>query len=197
MNAPAIVSANQIGELSLGQNHRILFLDNIHSAGSVRYAFILAIYDTAQKPVYFLASEVNQMATSFGGGSHFFGVFDGEVHANLGASDDWGDPHKFFPQAVRTAAKRFGVEVGGRPNTRCACCWRWSVPSHRVSAIRKISYLPISPWSLSSKPPARDDWFGPHPRRASFSRPAAGCRRDSIRGGKSGSRLATSDVCTR
>ncbi len=26
------------------------------------------------------------------------GVFDGSGHANLGSSDDWGDPQKFFPR---------------------------------------------------------------------------------------------------
>lgn len=32
-------------------------------------------------------------------------------HATLGSSDDWGKPQKFFPEAIRLAAERFGVAM--------------------------------------------------------------------------------------
>jgi hypothetical protein len=97
----------------LGKNHTVLLFDNIKSAGMVQYAFLLAVYDNAKgQPVYFVASEVNEMAAS-GGGSHFLGVFNGSGHLNLGSSDDWGDPRKFFPEALRLAARQFGVESEG------------------------------------------------------------------------------------
>jgi hypothetical protein len=62
-------------------------------------------------PVYFVASEVNEMAAVFGGGSHYLGVFDGSGHSSLGSSDAWGDPSKFFPEAIRLAAERFGILI--------------------------------------------------------------------------------------
>jgi hypothetical protein len=111
---PAVESMNRVGGAPLGEKHTALLFDNIKSAGSVQYAFLLAILDNdTQEPVYFVASEVNTTAAAFGGGSHYLGVFDGSGHANLGSSDDWGDPRKFFPEAIRLAAQRFGVSVEG------------------------------------------------------------------------------------
>ena len=111
---PAVESMNRVGGAPLGEKHTALLFDNIKSAGSVQYAFLLAVFDNEkQEPVYFVASEVNTMAAAFGGGSHYLGVFDGSGHANLGSSDDWGDPRKFFPEAIRLAAERLGVSVEG------------------------------------------------------------------------------------
>jgi hypothetical protein len=111
---PLVNSMNRIGGAPLGEKHTALIFDNIKSAGSVEYAFLLSVYENeTQEPVYFVVSEVNTMATAFGGGSHFLGVFNGEGHANMGSSDDWGDPRKFFPEAIRLAAERFGVSVEG------------------------------------------------------------------------------------
>lgn len=111
---PKVESMNRVAGAPMGENHTALLFDNIKAAGSVQYAFLLTIFDNEkQEPVYFVASEVNTMAEAFGGGSHFLGVFDGSGHANLGSSDDWGDPRKFFPEAIRLAAARFGVSAEG------------------------------------------------------------------------------------
>jgi len=109
---PRVESVNRVGAVPLGDGHTALLFDNIKSAGAVQYAFLLGVFDNAkQEPVYFVASEVNETASVFGGGSHYLGVFDGSGHANLGSSDDWGDPRKFFPEAIRLAAERFGVSI--------------------------------------------------------------------------------------
>ena len=99
---------NQIGGAPLDDKHTVLLFDNIESTGAVKYTFLLAVFDTATKqPVFFVASEINSTDASFGGGSHFLGVFDQEGHKNLGASDDWGDPREFFPKAMQIAGERF------------------------------------------------------------------------------------------
>ena len=109
---PLVESMNRVGGAPLGDKHTALLFDNIKSAGSMQYAFLLGVFDDeTQKPVYFVASEVNEMAATLGGGSHYLGVFDGSGHASLGSSDDWGDPRKFFPEAIRLAAERFGSKL--------------------------------------------------------------------------------------
>lgn len=110
MRYPLVESMNQISDAPLGDKYTVLLFDNIKSAGSVQYAFLLGVFDNAtREPVYFVASEVNEMAAAIGDGSHFLGVFTGEIHANMGSSDDWGDPRKFFSKAIRLAEERFGV----------------------------------------------------------------------------------------
>ena len=105
---PAVESMNRVAGAPLGDKHTVLLFDQIKSAGRVQYAFLVAVYENAtQKPVYFIASEVSTTADTLGGGSHYLGVFDGQGHSNHGASDDWGDPRKFFPEAIRLAGKVF------------------------------------------------------------------------------------------
>jgi hypothetical protein len=81
-------------------------------AGRIEYAFILVVYENAtQKPCYFVASEVNSMAKTFGGGSHFLEVFPGDGHVNMGDSDEWGDAKKFMAKALAIVAEHFGAAV--------------------------------------------------------------------------------------
>ena len=114
---PLIASANRVGGAPLGPKHTVLLFDNVKSVGSVNYAFILGVFDDdTQEPAFFVASEVNEMAATLGGGSHYLGVFDGEGHSSLGASDEWADARKFFPEAMRIAAERFGVRIDDKPD---------------------------------------------------------------------------------
>jgi len=109
---PLVRSMNRVGARPLGDGRTAVMFDGIESAGTIQYRFILAVYDDATgEPVYFVASEENAMAAAFGGGSHFLCAFDGGVHQNMGASDDWADPARFFPEALRRAAARFGVSL--------------------------------------------------------------------------------------
>ncbi|MDB5298795.1 MAG: hypothetical protein JWO87_458 [Phycisphaerales bacterium] len=111
MYAPQVQSMNRVAGAPLGTAHSVLLFDNIKSAGAIQYAFLLGVFENATKqPVYFIASEVNTTAATLGGGSHFLGIFNGQGHANLGASDDWGDPKKFFPKALSLAQERFAPE---------------------------------------------------------------------------------------
>ncbi len=112
---PLIEEANRVAAIPLGESHVMILLDDITSSGSVQYEFVLAVLEAESgEPVFFVASEVNAMTGRFGGGSHFLGVFDVDGHANLGSSDDWADPSKFFPKARELAAERFGVTGLGR-----------------------------------------------------------------------------------
>ncbi|MBL8819586.1 MAG: hypothetical protein JNL58_26410 [Planctomyces sp.] len=109
---PRVESMNPVANAPLGEQHTVILFDQIKSAGHVEYTFLIAVFDnTSEQPVYFVASEVNSTAQTRGGGSHYLGVFDGNGHSNLGSSDDWGDPKKFFPEAIRIAAEAFGVDL--------------------------------------------------------------------------------------
>lgn len=108
--APAVVSANVVAHAPLGAKYTMQLLDNIKSAGEIQYTFLLMVFDNAiRRPVYCVSSEVNAMAAVLRDGSHYLCTFSGEIHGNLGGSDDWGDPRKFFPEAMRIAAEHFGV----------------------------------------------------------------------------------------
>lgn len=109
---PMVKSSNLVGEFPLGPAHTVRMFDNIRSAGSIQYTYLVGVFDNAsQDPVYFVASEVNSMAAVMGGGSHCLGLFEGEGHASMGFSDDWGDPRKFFPQAIEIVSEKFKVPL--------------------------------------------------------------------------------------
>ncbi len=115
---PLVESMNRVGAAPLGEKHLVVLFDQIRATGMVQYAFILAVFDKqTQNPVYFVASEVNSMAAELGGGSHYLGVFDDSGHANMGSSDDWGDPRKFFARAMRLATERFGASDAESPDS--------------------------------------------------------------------------------
>jgi hypothetical protein len=104
--APLMKAAKPKQKFQVGNHAAVLFVD-IEAAGSVEYRYILAVFDELRQPCFFVASEVNSMAPSFGGGSHFLGVFDGEGHLNFGDSDDWGDETKFTAEALRIVREKF------------------------------------------------------------------------------------------
>jgi hypothetical protein len=107
---PSVKSVNTVVGAPLGPDHMVYLFDTIESEGLIEYAYLLGVFEKeSKKPVYFVASEVNTLAQALGGGSHFLGVFDGDSHANLGASDDWGDPKKFFRAAMHLAKEHFGI----------------------------------------------------------------------------------------
>ncbi len=109
---PQVKSWNMVGSAPLGPSHTLKMFDTIRAAGSIQYAYLVGVFDNASdEPVYFVASEVNSMAAVMGGGSHCLGLFDGDGHANMGFSDDWGNPRNFFPQALKIAADKFDVPM--------------------------------------------------------------------------------------
>src|SRR5207247_7185482 len=74
--------------------HTAVLLGDIERAGSVEYHYIMAVFDENQQPCYFVASEVNSMVKTLGGGSHFLGLFDGDRSEERrvgkeGRSEDW------------------------------------------------------------------------------------------------------------
>ncbi len=107
--APVVKSAKPRQRFQIGK-HTAVLLGDIERAGSVEYLYIMVVFDESRKPCYFVASEVNSMAGTLGGGSHFLGLFDGDGHANCGSSDDWADEAKFTAEALRIVKAKFGVE---------------------------------------------------------------------------------------
>lgn len=104
--APVIKSARPHARFQLGAYEAVL-LGDIEPSGVIEYLHILVVFDENRVPCFFVAAEVNSMAATFGGGSHFLGVFDGEGHSNLGDSNDWADPEKFAAEGLRLARAKF------------------------------------------------------------------------------------------
>jgi hypothetical protein len=89
-------------------SHTVVLCTDIEQVGPVKYEYLLVILDNAtHEPVYFVSSEVNEMAALLGGGSHALCAFDGGGHANMGFSDDWGNQAAFLAEAGRLARERF------------------------------------------------------------------------------------------
>jgi hypothetical protein len=105
---PHIVSATPKKKFTFGTRTAVLFC-NIISAGQIKYHLIMAVFEEdSDTPCYAVASEENAFAKVFGGGSHIIGLFPGEVHVNLGDSDDWADEDKFSAEALKLIANKFG-----------------------------------------------------------------------------------------
>ena len=107
---PLIKSAKPRKQFRIGK-HGVL-LGDIESFGEVKYAYVLVVYDEREKPCFFVASEINDMAEQFGGGSHFLGIFNGDGHANLGTDDRWGIEEEFTVKALEIALENFGEAKG-------------------------------------------------------------------------------------
>jgi hypothetical protein len=107
---PAVESMDRLDGGPLGPAHVAIFFGNIRSVGQIQYRYLLAVYDRAtQHPVYIVASEVNSMHASHGGGSHFLCVFDGTRHLNFGDDDAWADADTFLRKALALAAAHVGL----------------------------------------------------------------------------------------
>ncbi len=110
MYKPLITSAKPLLRYRLAP-YTFILLGEIESLGVIEYLFILfAIKDEENAPELFIASEVNAMAATLGGGSHFLGVFDPQGHWNLGASDQWANLDLFAAKALEIATTRLGLE---------------------------------------------------------------------------------------
>ena len=113
---PAVTSANRVTAGPLGPGHTVMLFDQIVADGRIVYAFVVTVFDNAtSEPVLFVTSEVNKRAGPPGVGSHYLGLFPGDGHVNLGASDDWADPAKFFPKALDVAAGHLGIKLPPPP----------------------------------------------------------------------------------
>ena len=106
---PAIRRANWHKRYQLG-GYRIDVITDCESVGHIQYAHVALVFQGSQKqPCYAVASEVNAMAATLGGGSHFLGVFPGEGHVNMGNSNEWADLDHFTAKALEMIAKQFKI----------------------------------------------------------------------------------------
>src|SRR5260370_38449622 len=96
---PVIKSAKPKQEFPVGKHRAVLFGD-IVSAGPVEYLYIMGVFDDNGQPCYFVASEANSSITQFGGGSHFLGLFPGEIYANCCDSGEWAAQGNFTPRTL-------------------------------------------------------------------------------------------------
>ena len=90
--------------------YRAELMGRIESASLTDYLYVLAVFkEQAVEPCLVVTSEVNADCWNIGGGSHFLCVFSGEIHSNMGASDDWADLDKFTSKALSLAAAELRV----------------------------------------------------------------------------------------
>ena len=95
-----------VAERELG-GFRTALLTEVESPGGIKYAHVLFV-TTAGSDVPVLAVASERMATP-GRGSHALGLFPGNGHVNLGASDEWANLRAFDAEAHRVAAENLGL----------------------------------------------------------------------------------------
>ena len=90
-----------------------VLVTDCQNSSRVEYAHVMYVYEGGDvltgRPCLAVASEVNRMATAGSGRSHFLGLFPGEGHVNLGASDDWAEMDRFAAKALEVIAERFSL----------------------------------------------------------------------------------------
>jgi hypothetical protein len=105
--APSLQGAEEVRRLTLGSAFEGVLRRHPapeQQSGSVKYVYTLAVHPKGGgDAVLYVASELNKMPPEQRTGSHFLGVFPGEGHLNLGASDDWADLGRFEARAVEVA----------------------------------------------------------------------------------------------
>lgn len=108
MYAPAIVSAKEAERLKIGP-YDLRLLTEIKAQGVVQYLYVLAVLKDGE-PCYFVSSEVNEMSSELGGGSHFLCAFVGNTHQNFGCDDKWADLDTFKRRAIEMAKAHLNVK---------------------------------------------------------------------------------------
>ena len=111
MYMPSLVNSRVVERYKLGDLVCHVRTD-CRSAGGVDYAHVMQVVEDGELR-FAVAAEVNATAESFGGGSHFLGVFHHEGHQNLGSSDEWADLARFTEKALEIVAEQY--KVSGPP----------------------------------------------------------------------------------
>ena len=92
---------------------RAVLLTKVEAKGTLVYDHILivAAEDTG-KPVLCVAAERVRMPPHLRSGSHVLGLFPGDGHVNMGASDEWADLERFSEKALAVAETHLGLASG-------------------------------------------------------------------------------------
>lgn len=103
----------EIDREAMGADHYGILYGDVVPAGAIDYGNLYVVFQRGVRDaVLVVASEVNTTASLFGGGSHFLCVYDDEGHANLGASDAYGDVVTFTTKALDIVTERLGIPRG-------------------------------------------------------------------------------------
>lgn len=103
-----------VAERELG-GYRAVLLTELESPGGIKYAHVLLV-TAAGSDAQVLAVASERMATP-GPGTHVLGLFPGDGHVNLGASDEWAnlfvahDPRNWALMAA--ANRQYGTGTVG------------------------------------------------------------------------------------
>ncbi len=110
---PRIVFARPLRRYQFGSHHALL-LDEIQADGLVQYLYVLEVYDPTRRRCFAVASEKNSFPKPGAPPSYFLGVFHGDVHENLGLSEEWGDLETFTERALKIVCEKLDVEKAVR-----------------------------------------------------------------------------------
>jgi hypothetical protein len=105
--APSLEGAVEVRRLAIDDGHDATLRRHPapgQQSGSVKYLYTLSVHPRdGGAAILYVAAEHNKTPPERRSGSHFLGVFPGEGHVNLGASDDWADIEKFESRAIVVA----------------------------------------------------------------------------------------------
>jgi hypothetical protein len=113
--APSMAGTREVRRHALGPDHFAIL--SVHpppdaQAGTIKVAHSLAVHASADgSPRLYVAAELNRSYAPDreGSASHFLGLYPGEGHANLGASNEWADLAAFEARALQVARDHLGL----------------------------------------------------------------------------------------
>jgi hypothetical protein len=93
------------------RGYRAVLLTNIVAAGTLKYEYVLLVSaPDSDTPVLAVSSERSRLPKKLRSGSHVLGVFPGDGHINMGASDQWADLAAFERHSLEVASHHLNLE---------------------------------------------------------------------------------------
>jgi hypothetical protein len=108
-----VIEGGRISRVFRLGRYRAALVTGMSSPGSVQYLHVLFVFQEPEARLCLcVASEENSFPAESGGDSHYLGVFPGDGHLNLGASNDWANVELFTSRALDIAAENLAMPNG-------------------------------------------------------------------------------------
>lgn len=105
-----LIEGGTVSRLFTFADYRAGLLTGMRSLGAVQYLFVMLIFRAPTNELCLcIASEANEPFDQHPVGSHFLGLFTGDEHRNLGASNDWASMELFTARALELAREHLKV----------------------------------------------------------------------------------------
>ncbi|NHJ40056.1 MAG: tetratricopeptide repeat protein [Asgard group archaeon] len=113
---PSIVAASLKKQLAI-ENYSVTIIGDIQSAGTIKYKFILMLYEgDSLEPSYYLSLEENNLFLDLGGNQFFLCAFDKGNHLNFGGFEAEATIYNFTKVALEKIAFRFNIPMDKMPS---------------------------------------------------------------------------------